>query len=276
MANAVSNATFPAVFLAVALFISGVLGDLNREFTCEQLDRSTCAFAVSSSGQRCVLEKHVLSRRKDEYTCRNSGVEATSVAGWIATDECVAACGLDRDTFGISSDSLLDRRFKSRLCSPDCFDGCFNVFDFYSNVAASEGVSLTNLCGWENNRREMNELHTAGISQSSVDEAAGDARAPGSDPGYYYYAGETKNGKLISDMEAAAAPNPGHRNLLVGRLAKNNKEFTAAGEAAAPNPWNHNLLSDEDLYGVPVVEKAASPTPGNHELEIEGWRKTQA
>ncbi|PKA48254.1 hypothetical protein AXF42_Ash020651 [Apostasia shenzhenica] len=78
-------------------------------FTCEQLDRSTCAFAVSSSGVRCVLEKRVSGAGLEEYCCQSSGVEVAGIHSWIETDVCVANCGLDRDTLGISSDSMLDK-----------------------------------------------------------------------------------------------------------------------------------------------------------------------
>ncbi|XP_020594925.1 uncharacterized protein LOC110035028, partial [Phalaenopsis equestris] len=131
MASTMSKAFFS--LLVSVLFFSSVHG----EFTCEQLDRSTCAFAVSSSGFRCVLEKHVRSGF-NEYSCRNSGVAGTGVEGWIETDECVEACGLERVTVGISSDYLVDRRFKQRLCSPKCYDSCPNVVDLYANVAAGE------------------------------------------------------------------------------------------------------------------------------------------
>ncbi|KAK8966275.1 hypothetical protein KSP40_PGU012784 [Platanthera guangdongensis] len=239
MATAASKAASSlAVFLAFSLFISGVLGD---DITCEQLDRSTCAFAVSSSGLRCVLEKHVLCGRKDEYSCRSSGFNATGVAGRIETDECVAACGLDRDTIGISSDSLLDRRFMRRLCSPACFDGCLNVFDLYSNVAASEGLSLRNLCGKEyNNRRELNEKHTSGLTSS----VAFDAGAPLSDAEYYNVGRSVSNKNLkysVTAEEEAATPNPGGRRNLVGFPKKRRivflngrRSIAEEEEAAAP------------------------------------------
>ncbi|KAK8951873.1 hypothetical protein KSP39_PZI004882 [Platanthera zijinensis] len=243
MATAASKAASLAVFLAFSLFISGVLGD---DITCERLDRSTCAFAVSSSGLRCVLEKHVLSRRKDEYSCRSSGFKATGVAGRIETDECVASCGLDRDTIGISSDSMLDRRFMRRLCSPACFDGCLNIFDLYSNVAASEGLSLTNLCEKEyNNRRELNEKHTSALSFP----VAFDAGAPKSDPEYY------NSGLSVSN-----------RNL---KFTSGRHSVTAEEEAAAPNsvgrrnlvrfPENKRLISVHGRRSVAEEEEAAAP-----------------
>ncbi|KAH0452493.1 hypothetical protein IEQ34_019792 [Dendrobium chrysotoxum] len=111
------------------------------DVTCEKLDRDTCAFAVSSSGYRCVLEKHLRGdSRAEKYSCRSSGVEAAGrFSGWIETDECVKACGLNRKTLGISSDSLLDQQFMRQLCSPECYRGCPNVVELYFNLAAGEG-----------------------------------------------------------------------------------------------------------------------------------------
>ncbi|XP_020682459.1 uncharacterized protein LOC110099601 [Dendrobium catenatum] len=164
MASSISEAFF-SLLLAFALFVSGVLGGI----TCKQLDSSTCAFAVSSSGLRCVLEKRAQgSGQKEDHTCRSSSVLATRIASWVETDECVAACGLDRETFGISSDLLLDGRFISRLCSPECYQSCPNVVDLYFNLAAGEGVFLPNLCAVKAERREMAEINSFGQSEEAA------------------------------------------------------------------------------------------------------------
>ncbi|KAI0498824.1 hypothetical protein KFK09_019719 [Dendrobium nobile] len=113
MATSLSK-QFVSFFLAFALFVTAVLGKM----TCDQLDRSTCAFAVSSIGFRCLLEKHVrgVGLGEELYKCWTSSLKATVMAGWVETDACIAACSLERETVGISSDSLLDRGFMSRLC----------------------------------------------------------------------------------------------------------------------------------------------------------------
>ncbi|KAI0498827.1 hypothetical protein KFK09_019722 [Dendrobium nobile] len=136
MATSLSK-QFVFLFLSFALFVTVVLGKI----TCEQLDRSTCAFAVSSNGLRCVLEKHVrgVDLGEEVYTCRTSDLKATVMTGWVETDACIAACSLKRETVGISSDSLLDRRFMGRLCSPECFLNCPNIVDLYFSIAAGEG-----------------------------------------------------------------------------------------------------------------------------------------
>ncbi|PKU80244.1 uncharacterized protein LOC110099326 [Dendrobium catenatum] len=158
-----SKALF-SLLLPLALFASAVLGE--SDVTCEKLDRATCAFAVSSSGHRCVLEKHLGGdNRAENYSCRSSGVEAAGrFSGWIETDECVKACGLSRETLGISSDSLLDQQFMRQLCSPECYRGCPNVVELYFNLAAGEGVFLPNSCGRNggSSRREMAEIKSSG------------------------------------------------------------------------------------------------------------------
>ncbi|KAI0528706.1 hypothetical protein KFK09_001248 [Dendrobium nobile] len=113
--------------------------------TCEQLNRSTCAFTVSSNGFRCLLEKHVDAGAEplvEAYTCRTSDLKATVIVGWVETDTCITACSLKRETLSISSDSLLDWQFMGRLCSPECFMNCPNIVDLYFNVATGEGREI--------------------------------------------------------------------------------------------------------------------------------------
>jgi hypothetical protein len=109
---------------------------------CEQLPAELCAFAVSSTSRRCVLENTQRCGRTTEYQCRTSevAVEDGRLAGLLETDGCVRACGVDRATAGISSDSLLDPHVAGALCSPVCFQGCPNIVDLYSNLAAAEGT----------------------------------------------------------------------------------------------------------------------------------------
>lgn len=109
--------------------------------TCENLNEDACAFAVSSSGDRCVLEKHVKRSGKEVYVCRTSEIEADKVKDWVETDRCINACGLDRKSLGISSDSLLESGFTQKLCSAQCYNVCPNIVDLYFNLAAGEGKS---------------------------------------------------------------------------------------------------------------------------------------
>ena len=87
-----------------------------------------------------MLEKQVKRSGEEAYTCRTSEIEADKVKDHIESDQCIKACGLDRKSFGISSDSLLDSRFTQNLCSPQCYQACPNVVDLYFNLAAGEGI----------------------------------------------------------------------------------------------------------------------------------------
>ena len=106
---------------------------------CEDLPQDLCAFAISSSSKRCVLESTQHSGRPTEYQCRTSEVVVERMSDWIETDECVRACGADRNSVGISSDSLLEPQFTEKLCSPACHENCPNIIDLYFNLAAGEG-----------------------------------------------------------------------------------------------------------------------------------------
>lgn len=111
---------------------------------CEELKEDSCAYAVSSSGKRCVLEKHVRRSGEEKYTCRASDIEADKLKDWIETDKCIKACGVDRHALGISSDSLLEPQFTHKLCSSACYRSCPNIVDLYFNLAAGEGnISLS-------------------------------------------------------------------------------------------------------------------------------------
>ena len=107
---------------------------------CEDLDKNSCAFAVSSSGYRCVLEMELRRSGYLELFCRTSDIEAEKVKDYIEIDECIKSCGLNRNTVGISSDSLLDSRFTQKLCSSKCYRSCPNIVDLYFNLAAGEGT----------------------------------------------------------------------------------------------------------------------------------------
>ncbi|XP_020272154.1 uncharacterized protein LOC109847329 [Asparagus officinalis] len=133
---------FISLALSLIFFVQATIGGI----TCENLDSSTCAFAISSTGKRCVLENRLRRGGKIELSCRTSSVEAEKLANLVETDECIQACGLSRSTVGISSDSLLETKFTQKLCSPQCYNVCTNIVDLYFNLAAGEGVFLPKLC----------------------------------------------------------------------------------------------------------------------------------
>ncbi|WCJ36655.1 PAR1 protein [Euphorbia peplus] len=134
--------TLAVLTLALLLCVQATLG----EIICENLDQDTCSYAISSTGKRCVLEKSIKRSGKETYYCGTSEIEADRLRNWIETDQCIKACGLDRKSLGISSDSLVESSFTQKLCSPQCYDSCPNIVDLYFNLAAGEGVFLPKLC----------------------------------------------------------------------------------------------------------------------------------
>lgn len=174
------NALTVVAALLFVLLVQGTLG----EITCEQLNKEECAFAVSSSGNRCVLEKYVRRSGQEAYKCTTSDIEADKLKDLVETNQCIEACGLDRDTLGISSDSLLESRFTQKLCSPQCYKRCPNIIDLYFNLAAGEGVYLPKLCETqaENPRRVMAEIKSSGIVAPGPISLVGFLGAPVSSP----------------------------------------------------------------------------------------------
>ncbi|KAG8504206.1 hypothetical protein CXB51_002619 [Gossypium anomalum] len=170
----------------IVLFISSLLLHSSlAEMICEDLPKDVCAFSIASSGKRCVLETAVKKDGDVEYQCRTSEVVVERMAEYIETDECVAACGVNRNSVGISSDSLLDQQFTAKLCTPACYQKCPNIVDLYFNLAAGEGVFLPDLCNAQrsNPRRSMVELMlSSGAAPGPVSSQATAVEAPAPSP----------------------------------------------------------------------------------------------
>ncbi|KAM3287779.1 hypothetical protein P3S67_021209 [Capsicum chacoense] len=157
---------YTMLFFASTLLLQGALGDL----VCEELPTNVCAFAISSSGKRCLLEKSAGEYGNVEYQCKTSEVVVGEMKEHIETKECVNACGVDRNSIGISSDSLFEPRLAAKLCSPACYQHCANIVDLYFNLAAEEGVYLPDLCNQNRNNphRAMIELSSNGAASEDV------------------------------------------------------------------------------------------------------------
>ncbi|XP_052171807.1 uncharacterized protein LOC127787823 [Diospyros lotus] len=157
-------------FLSCSLFLQATLG----EITCENLPTDICSFSISSAGKRCLLENNLAGDGKVEFQCTTSEVAVERMALYIETDECVAACGVDRNWVGISSDALLEPDFTAKLCSPSCYHNCPNIVDLYSNLAAGEGVFLPDLCEKQRTNPEgaMVELLSSGAAPGPAAELA--------------------------------------------------------------------------------------------------------
>ncbi|CAK9164263.1 unnamed protein product [Ilex paraguariensis] len=123
------------LFLVLSAFLQGALG----EIICEELGVGMCSFSVASSGKRCLLETYEANDGSMGLQCKTSEVVAENKREWIESDECINACGAERKSVGISSDSLLDPKFTSKLCSRPCYQNCPNIVDLYYSLALGEG-----------------------------------------------------------------------------------------------------------------------------------------
>ncbi|GLJ38090.1 hypothetical protein SUGI_0775410 [Cryptomeria japonica] len=132
------------VIIVLALSIMDVL--LVQGFECEKLPMDFCAFSVSSTGNRCVLD-YKYSSTSAQHECQSSGIMVEKFSEWIESEECLDSCGLQRIFVGLSSDDLNSYSpFSSQLCSEKCQNNCPNIVDLYSNLAAGEGIYLPSLC----------------------------------------------------------------------------------------------------------------------------------
>ncbi|XP_047336822.1 uncharacterized protein LOC124940354 [Impatiens glandulifera] len=163
--------------LSMVLLLSIFLQEIMGEMTCENLPVDVCAFSVASSGKRCLLENFKNGDGQMEFQCSSSEVVVPMMADHIESQSCIAACGVDRKTVGISSDALLEPQFTSMLCSKDCFFYCPNIVDLYFNLAAGEGVFLPDLCEKQrtNPHRAMLELSSSSAGQVAIESAPGPA-----------------------------------------------------------------------------------------------------
>lgn len=141
------------IFLKLVFLFVPLIGWLIRlliwalgEIICEELPNDKCAFSIASSGKRCLLEKYARENGEMEYQCRTSEVIVERMSEYIETDQCVSACGVDRSSVGISSDSLLEPQFTAKLCSSNCYHNCPNIIDLYFNLAAGEGNTSYSPC----------------------------------------------------------------------------------------------------------------------------------
>ncbi|KAG6640151.1 hypothetical protein I3843_10G144400 [Carya illinoinensis] len=183
----------PLVLFLSSLFLHAAIAEL----VCENLPNNVCAFSISSSGKRCLLETSMASDNgKVEYQCKTSEVLVNGMTEYIETDKCVEACGVDRKTVGISSDALLDAKATTKLCSPDCYQMCPNIVDLYFNLAAGEGGYLPELCEKQrsNPHRSMSEFLGSGVAPGPV---SGSPRS-------------NSHGRSMSELlRSGVAPSPG-------------------------------------------------------------------
>ncbi|TVU19629.1 hypothetical protein EJB05_35790, partial [Eragrostis curvula] len=145
-----SMASSVTAVLAILFALAFVQSARGSDLVCEELPAEVCAFAVSSGGARCVLER----TPEGAPRCQTSAVRVRALSGWVESDACVRACGADRNALGlpvVGDAAAEDRRLVRSLCSAACRDACTNVFDLYATLAAGEGVSLPAFCEAQKN-----------------------------------------------------------------------------------------------------------------------------
>ncbi|OIT06768.1 hypothetical protein A4A49_05887 [Nicotiana attenuata] len=187
------------------------------EIVCEDLSVGKCAYSVDSLGKRCTLETYESSEGTTGYQCKTSEVVVAinGIANWIESDECISACGANRDSVGISSDYLLESSFTFKLCSQQCYQKCPNIVDLYYNLALGEGVYLPAFCKGKklNGRREMSQIQSSGAALAPASDGYGRqlTEGPAASTGYGGgYGRQLSEGPAASpaitfdDMDAAA------------------------------------------------------------------------
>ncbi|KAE9611033.1 hypothetical protein Lal_00015858 [Lupinus albus] len=155
--------------LSIILLFSSLLNHAcSGGMVCEDLPKDMCAFSIASSGKRCLLETEKAADGGVEYQCRTSEVVVETMAGYIESDQCVEACGVERSSVGISSDAFFEPQFTGKLCSPPCYHKCHNIVDLFFNLADGEGVFLPELCEKHktNPHRAMFEFVSSGTAPS--------------------------------------------------------------------------------------------------------------
>lgn len=98
-----------------------------------------CALLISSQGKQCLLEK---SNVTGDFYCRTSDMDANEFTNHEETDECIAACGVDRKTIDISPEALKELTLVSKLCSPSCYDFCPNIVAFHFDHILNSGTII--------------------------------------------------------------------------------------------------------------------------------------
>ncbi|CAA0834348.1 PAR1 protein [Striga hermonthica] len=253
-----------AIALALAISIQGTLGEIR----CEDLNENSCAFAVSSTGKRCVLESHSFLRKlgtPDRYTCRTSDIKASDrLVNYIESEECITACGVDKGALGISSDSLLNHNFINKFCSASCYDKCHNIVDLYFNVAAGEGVYIPKVCERHRSgaRREMmeekfnsaNRLAYAPTSPSQAKDVLADA--PG--PEAAAYSPTTSDLSEAKDF-LANTPGAATSTQTPNDLSEAKDFYANTPEAAACSPGANDPSQAKDFLADTNDPEAAAP-----------------
>ncbi|KAH0731651.1 hypothetical protein KY289_002839 [Solanum tuberosum] len=171
---------------SIPCFCISAATSVGSELICEELPVEMCALSIASDGKRCVLESRPSEEGNIEVECQTSEAFASNkmLQEYIESDECVGACGVDRQSLGLSSDALVDSKFIAKLCSHHCYNNCPNIIDLYSTVASAEGLSLQKMCASQKTRPRRGMSQSAYLSSGAAAPVVStDANPPvGSDP----------------------------------------------------------------------------------------------
>ncbi|GLJ38099.1 hypothetical protein SUGI_0775570 [Cryptomeria japonica] len=164
-------ASIGEVAVAITLLVLTVQGFLVLgRLECEKLPIEFCAFSVSSSGARCVLEKEYSLFDRSIYNCKSSAIMAEKRREWIESEKCLRICGLQRMSVGMSIDDINEySEFSSKLCSDKCQSSCPNVADLYPTLTSNGGLYLPHLCEVHDKRSRRLVLQNESGSGSDVD-----------------------------------------------------------------------------------------------------------
>ncbi|KAL6142217.1 hypothetical protein ACLB2K_060500 [Fragaria x ananassa] len=189
--------------------------------------------------------------------CRTSQVVVEKLAGYIETDKCVKACGVDRDAVGISSDAFLEPHFLKNMCTADCYGKCPNLVGLYFNLAAGEGVFLPYLCERQRSEphRDMRESSSSyaasGPASEQVEEVDG-SMAPAPAPA----------SEQVEEVDGAMPPSPASKQVEevddVMSPAPASEQVEEEDGAMAPAPASEQVGEEDG---------AMAPSPASEEVD---------
>ncbi|KAI5065981.1 hypothetical protein GOP47_0018605 [Adiantum capillus-veneris] len=219
---------------------------LSEALDCEDLPVAKCAFAVSSTGARCMLEKTVRRDGMSEYKCETSSIVAERPTELIESDSCINSCGLQRVSVGFSTDTLLENEFVRKLCLSGCRSNCPNINDLYTKLAAGEGIHLHSMCNAVKERTRRHIIRAQASAQLVAAKAHRYSRATSSN----YKA------KPFASSNLAAAPSPWPSQTCTVTCTP------APAPTPEKGPSNLPYYTTSNGWGKAPTESPTAPPPG--------------
>ncbi|XP_058099508.1 uncharacterized protein LOC131243910 [Magnolia sinica] len=256
MRNSMTFSSFPSMLLAFLIAFSLPFDGALGEIICEDLPKSLCAFSISSSGRRCSIEYTNRPDGNKDFQCTTSKVIVEKMAEWIETDQCVRACGVDRNMVGISSDALMEPRFTAKLCSTTCYQNCPNIVDLYFNLASAEGVFLPDLCQLQryNPHRAMSELQSSGIAAGPASNVAPGPQSAQSSPDFTSTPEDADSSRFF-----AAAPESTESSNFFASAPESTESTNFFGAAPESAESSNSFASAPESVTSSSTDAAAAP-----------------